>query len=441
MLYVIPFIILLVVAVILKKREASKEEQAPANKIAAKNKGKKKTAKSTTRTRVESREVTPTIIAEQKKTTPVSQELHQKITGLIQSGNYSSAEAQINQALNRDNSQHGLYLHLLDIHILQKDEFAVDQLITHLRALDLQDIVMQAEAKKREYEQQKQPDSSQFSSNSLDFNSKDVESTTSTARPAVSEADFDALVQPPQPAVDAVDQIDADVSQSNTLQKPSSVEIEPLEFNFSFDQPAKVSEPSASTPESFSENQTPLTEFSLTLEPREVSQNHIEASQHIEIEPSTKPSVEASSPQTNTDFSNLEFAPTAHLDLETHDQSSLNDQVNAATFTEFKFDQLELETPPSTSTPELNAHPALVDAALVTPSAEITSNLNLSDPLVQSFPDLAAIDETQLDLNLAVQYIKLGAYDSARILLNKNETAFNAEQRELSKNLLNQMAS
>ena len=104
----IPFIILLVIAVVLKKREASKEEQKPKNKTNANKKGKKVAGKSVTRPRNESREVTPTIIAEQKKTTPVSQELHQKIISLIQSGNYSTAEAQINQALNRDNSQHGL---------------------------------------------------------------------------------------------------------------------------------------------------------------------------------------------------------------------------------------------------------------------------------------------------------------------------------------------
>jgi cytochrome c-type biogenesis protein CcmH/NrfF len=41
MLYVIPFIILLVIAVVLKKREASKEEQKPKNKTNANKKGKK----------------------------------------------------------------------------------------------------------------------------------------------------------------------------------------------------------------------------------------------------------------------------------------------------------------------------------------------------------------------------------------------------------------
>ncbi|WP_130804128.1 hypothetical protein [Acinetobacter ihumii] len=440
MLYVIPFIILLIIAVVLKKREASKEEKAPANKAIARNKAKKTTVKNSSRTRTESREVTPTIIAEQKKTTPISQELHQKIISLIQSGNFSSAEAQINQALNRDNSQHGLYLHLLDIHILQKDEFAIDQLITHLRALDLQDIVMQAEAKKRDYEQQKQPDAIEFSSNAFDFKSTASESTTPSSHVSVSEADFDALVQTTQPDADHQVQIDQDTTSAHQIQKQNSVEIEPLEFNFSFDQPAKVSEPSPHTPEVHIENQAPLTEFSLTLEPREVSQSHIETSQAIEIEPSARPYIEATSTELTADFANLEFAPTSEFDLEKTVQPSLDEQVNAATLTEFKFDQLAVETLPADSPIELNPQQRS-ELSLATASPTTQSTLDVNDPLVQSFPELANINEAQLDLDLASQYIKLGAYDSARILLNKNESAFNAEQRELSKNLLNRIAS
>lgn len=67
--------------------------------------------------------------------------------------------------------------------------------------------------------------------------------------------------------------------------------------------------------------------------------------------------------------------------------------------------------------------------------------MDLNDPLVQSFPELAQVNETQLDLDLAIKYVELGAYDSARILLTKNETIFSADQRELSKNLLNRIAS
>ena len=437
MLYVIPFIILLVIAVVLKKREASKEEQKPKNKTNANKKGKKVARKSVTRPRNESREVTPTIIAEQKKTTPVSQELHQKIISLIQSGNYSTAEAQINQALNRDNSQHGLYLHLLDIHLVQKDEFAVDQLITHLRALDLNDIMMQAEAKKREFDQQKQPDAIEFSATGLDFPSTAPQQAETTAPPVISDADFDALVQP-------VQQNNAITTDHIESKKQDSAEIEALEFNFSFDQTVKPSEQIPTPPETPSEN---LTEFSLTLEPREVSNHHIETAQNINVDFAQESSTDAKLAEpSNLDFSNLDFAPQPALSPENTTQEAPPEQL-ADTLPEFKFDhQLELEP---TATPlEPSAEPVLffdqVAEPVTQPPSQIStasSAFDLNDPLVQSFPELAQVNGTQLDLDLATQYVELGAYDSARILLTKNETVFSAEQRELSKNLLNRIAS
>ncbi|MBJ9984229.1 hypothetical protein IAE19_02075 [Acinetobacter sp. S40] len=441
MLYVIPFIILLVIAVVLKKREASKEEQKPANKVSAKKKGKKTAGKTASRPRSESREVTPTIIAEQTKTTPVAEDLHKKIVSLIQTGNYSTAEAQINQALNRDNSQHGLYLHLLDIHILQKDEFAIDQLITHLRALDLQDIVMQAEAKKREYEQQKQPDSIEFSSNSFDFNASQSAQETSTARKVVSDADFDALVQPSEQNSETTTL----VADSTEIKKDHPAEIEALEFNFAFDQTAKVVEQTPASPEPLSESQSPHTEFSLTLEPREVSNSHIETIQNIEITPPQTSPAETESTEVSLDFSNLDFVTQPSLEP-ANELTESQTKDTADGLPEFKFDQLGLESTPAqletTVTPTLSFDQASEPLTEANSQLSTTSSsFDLNDPLVQSFPELAQINEAQLDLNLANQYIELGAYDSARILLAKNEAVFNAEQRELSKNLLNRIAS
>ena len=68
--------------------------------------------------------------------TPVPVKIQTNIENLITERNFFAAEAQINQALKRDNSLHGLYLLLLDIHLQQKDEFAIDQLLNHLRSLE-----------------------------------------------------------------------------------------------------------------------------------------------------------------------------------------------------------------------------------------------------------------------------------------------------------------
>lgn len=51
------------------------------------------------------------------------------------------------------------------------------------------------------------------------------------------------------------------------------------------------------------------------------------------------------------------------------------------------------------------------------------------------------MNEVQLNLDLAQQYLNLGAYASVRELLSQNEAAYTAEQRQQSQNLLNQIAS
>ena len=71
------------------------------------------------------------------------------------------------------------------------------------------------------------------------------------------------------------------------------------------------------------------------------------------------------------------------------------------------------------------------------PQAPKTGN----DPLAQSFPDLQQLDEAQLNLELAEQYIELGAYESARELLKNSQTLLNAEQQQHSEKLLNKIAS
>ncbi|HCO06900.1 MAG TPA: hypothetical protein DIT34_01040, partial [Acinetobacter ursingii] len=147
----------------------------------------------------------------------------------------------------------------------------------------------------------------------------------------------------------------------------------------------------------------------------------------------------------NLDFSNLDFAPQPALSPENTTQEAPPEQL-ADTLPEFKFDQLELEPTPTPLEPI--AEPVLsfdqVAEPVPQPPSQIStasSAFDLNDPLVQSFPELAQVNETQLDLDLAIKYVELGAYDSARILLTKNETVFSAEQRELSKNLLNRIAS
>ena len=150
LIYVIPFILLLVIAIFLKKREASKEAEPTTKKAAtpAKNSAKKTT---TTKKTAQKSVAVEDVVPAAQHSTPVPVKIQTNIENLIKERNFFAAEAQINQALKRDNSLHGLYLFLLDIHLQQKDEFAIDQLLNHLRSLELDDILTQAEAKKASY--------------------------------------------------------------------------------------------------------------------------------------------------------------------------------------------------------------------------------------------------------------------------------------------------
>ena len=147
LIYVIPLVILIIVLIVFKKRQDAQES----DKAKTKTVKAKKTGSASKAAPQKTKVVEPVAVAK-KSATPLSAETRKKIEGLIQERNFFAAEAQINQALNRDNSQHELYLLLLDIHILQKDEFAISQLINHVRSLGLEDILAQAEAKQREFE-------------------------------------------------------------------------------------------------------------------------------------------------------------------------------------------------------------------------------------------------------------------------------------------------
>ena len=147
------------------KREAAQQDDSSATKGSSRKKRLKscKTkAVKTTHKRKAARIVEDPIATQQKTSTPIPADVHRKIENLIEQRNYFSAEAQINQALNRDNTQHELYLLLLKIHLDQKDEFAINQLIQHLHSLGLEEIARQAEQKYQAYNQQQQPDAIEF---------------------------------------------------------------------------------------------------------------------------------------------------------------------------------------------------------------------------------------------------------------------------------------
>ncbi|MFV5344141.1 hypothetical protein VXQ28_10460 [Acinetobacter oleivorans] len=430
MLYVIPFIILLVVAVIFKKRENSQKQEATSPKTVNKKTNKKASSKSSKNSREKSKvNVVGDTLPPVPQSTPVPEAVRQKIQQLIQEKQYSAAEAQVNQALKKDNTQHALYLLLLEVHIAQKDEFAITQLISHIRSLSLNEIATQAETRQKEYESSRQPDAIDFPQAQTYEEPKNTPDTT---------AQFDQLTTSSSEA--SFDDLQKDYTP---VKQEPAVEVKPLEFNFSLEKTAAtettsqpVHEPEVSTSQQVPEvsssqetNELADLEFSFDLAPLHETE---EKTQAVEVKADQENSVNA------LDF-NLDLNPSSSETKSVEQVPSLDEltlveqaplEATSITPLEFSLDEPALVTTPETETQN---HIEAVN--------EKATQTQIEDPLLDAFPELKQLDENELDLQLAEQYIKLGAYPAAHALLASNEQKFNTEQQQRAKNLLNRIAS
>ena len=449
LIYVIPFILLLVIAIFLKKREASKEAEPSNKKTAAPAKTSAKkttTSKKVAQKSVPVKEVVPT----PQHSTPVPVKIQTNIENLIKERNFFAAEAQINQALKRDNSLHGLYLFLLDIHLQQKDEFAIDQLLNHIRALGLDDILVQAEAQKQVFDEQNNK-----AIDGIDFQPTTPADLESAPVEQKSTADFDALIQSKDDISSdssSFDQLQHELTSNKTAAPEAALEfdtsslnfspaatpavektVEPedkaepagLDFNFSLDSTAaeaktEASEITAEPSASPAEEVKPL-DFTFDLTPSPAETTAAPESTINEVAAVDPPSLDFN-------FSTPESAPAVEAKAEpAPDFNFTFDSTPAA----------ETNLQPTTE-PEIIAAPSI---ALEPAATFVGTDVDLNDPLVKSFPDLSQVDEIQLNLDLASQYVELGAYDAAKALLGEQDANYSAEQRQRADQLLNQIAS
>lgn len=148
------------------------------------------------------------------------------------------------------------------------------------------------------------------------------------------------------------------------------------------------------------------------------------------------PSVETTStPSTSFVLDAEPTAPVAPVseDIGTFDlsNSTLLDTTPSTPSNEFQFDIPSTPNVTETATlPEVTGNtfdvpsiapavaPVVADQFAETP-AVTDSAIDSSDPLVQTFPSLAQVEPTKLDLDLVEQYIKLGQFDAARSLLSE----------------------
>ncbi|NUG11316.1 hypothetical protein HUN13_06850 [Acinetobacter seifertii] len=426
----IPFIILLVVAVVLKKRENGQKQETTSPKSISKKSGKKASGKSSKNSREKSKanvveEVAPAL----PQSSPVPEAVRQNILQLIQEKQFSAAEAQVNQALKKDNTQHELYLLLLEVHIAQKDEFAIQQLISHIRSLALNEIAIKAEARQKEYESSRQPDAIDFPQAKAHEEPQAISDTT---------AQFDQLTT--SSSETSFDDLQKDYAP---VKQEPAVEVEPLEFNFSFEKTATtentsqpVDEPEVSTSQQVSEvsssqetNELADLEFSFDLAPLHETENKTQA---VEVKADQDSSINA------LDF-NLDLNPSSSETKSVEQAPSLDEiklveqaPLEAASIAPLEF---SLDEPALVTAPE---HETQNSIDVVN---EAVTQAQIEDPLLEAFPELKQVNENELDLKLAEQYIKFGANQAARNLLESDEQKFNTEQQQHAKNLLNRIAS
>lgn len=434
LIYVIPFILLLVIAIFLKKREASKEAEPSNKKTAA---PAKTSAKKTTTTKKVAQKsvVVEEVVPTPQHATPVPVKIQTNIENLIKERNFFAAEAQINQALKRDNSLHGLYLLLLDIHLQQKDEFAVDQLLNHLRSLELDDILSQAEAKKASHAHE---DIAEKSANEV-----------ATATP--SSLDFTAPVSTPNQTA-SFDQLQYELTSNKTAEPEAALEFDTSSLNFS---PAaapvveKAAEPEAKT-------EPAALDFNFSLDST-AAEAKTEASE-ITAEPSASPAEEVkpldftfdltpspaettAAPESTINEVAAVEPPSLDFNFSTPESApAVEAKAEPAPDFNFTFDSTpaaETNLQPTTE-PEIIAAPSI---SLEPAATFVGTDVDLNDPLVKSFPDLSQVDEIQLNLDLASQYVELGAYDAAKALLSEQGANYSAEQRQRADQLLNRIAS
>lgn len=434
MLYIlIPCLLLLIVAVVLKKRESANNESLSDNgKKTANKKVSKTTTTRTSRASTTPTKVATTPVATEAAPTTLDTEVRISIENLIKAENYFAAEAKINQALNQDNSQHELYLYLLEIHVAQKDDFAIKQLINYLRSLGLHDIADQAEAKQLRAQ-----------ANALTVSEAVIPAPMSTpvqTQSLKSDAAFDELISTPVRDSNTVKaSFDSLQPDFNTTQAEKK-DLEPLEYSFEPKKPVEAPQ----TVE-FELNSDTVSN-SVDSAPNTV-EKPLEDTSKVDVAPlefdfsapvENKVKEEPATPVEDFVFSTP--ATSKETSTQPAAEFKLDNELPISPATDFHF---SLDTPISADPTSLAFETQKIEIApaFVEPEVDTSTLADSNDPLAQSFPELLKVNEIQLNLDLASRYIELGAYDAAKKLLSADENTFSTEQRDRSQQLLKQIAS
>ena len=357
---------------------------------------------------------------------------------LISDKEYAKAEAAINLNLKQDPSLHELYLKLADIYHAQEDDFAIKQLLETLQKLNLNEVYQrvfnQNETFKAEQEKRQALENSKKTPDVFEF------PTASTPAAAVDNSlSFDSLANESASTKDnslefanlstdftAPTAIPAETGDTNTLNFdiPSTPATETTTLDFSID---TASTPAKEETNNLSLDDTPAAPTSPSLD------------FNLDV-PKTEPEQTSPSLDFNLDAPASEPAPTSpslDFNLETPVQAepateSFSFDLSAPTTQEPETSTNEPSTPSfdfSLDTPVAETAATPVDfkvdedvsAPAVPEISSTTQYADLNDPIAQSFTALASTNPVDLDIELAEQYIRLGAKSAAKALLTQTQ--------------------
>ena len=309
-------------------------------------------------------------------------------------------------------------------------------------SLELDDFLEQALAKKAAHDQK-----ILSARDTIDFKSESFvpQAHSSAAVEPKSTADFDALID---------DSASSNDGSFNFQSTPAEIieEIKPLDFNnFSMDKTPVVAEKVATNEKDAALD---FSSLSFDINPNAAAKPELTATVD-EIQPLDF-SFSVDSPAVEQVVIATERAVPAEVRIEDKAEFDFDFSVPTATTT--------LEAPVIAEEPKsslgldfnLEANNLTASAPVtIEPSVAATATVNFDidsvhtsksqvdqhDPLVQSFPELLAVNEISLNLELAQQYIQLGAFESAAELLLEQEAEYSAEQLQHAQQLRNQIAS
>ena len=324
-----------------------------------------------------------------------------QLTLLINDKEFSKAEASINRHLKQDSSLHDLYLKLADIYHAQEDDFAIKKLLDTLQKANLNEVYQRVYNEHETFKAnqakaqalaatQKAPDYYEYTPSSTSAPTTSLDNTSSFDSLASEDTASSNHLEFANLAMDIPTKTEDNTLSfdSLTTQEPAPATDSPsLDFNLASPTPTPVQESptldfNLSTPVAEAPVAEPSLDFkfdapSATPEPATETQDF-----NFNIE---QPAVETSAPAANLDFSLETSAPTT-----SNDSLSFN------------------------LAPEPEVAPA--------ETTETTSYADINDPIVQSFAELSVTDPVELDIELAEQYIRLGANDAAKALLQAHSS-------------------